>query len=232
MSSAELQVVDDPAAAAAERIVAAAAAGGHVVLTGGSTPGTAYELAAQAEVDWSGATLWFGDERCVPPDDERSNFGLAKRTLLDGLRGAAPRVERMEGERGHEAAARGYEEALRAELGEGTPSFDLLLLGLGPDGHCASLYPHSPQLEERAHLVVGVPEAKLEPFVPRVSMTLPLINAAHEVVFLVSGESKAEAVARAFGPGAQPDGATPSSLVRPASGSLTVLLDSEAAARL
>jgi 6-phosphogluconolactonase len=232
VSAAEVKVVEDPAGAAAERIVACARVGGHVVLTGGSTPAEAYERAATAELDWSEATLWFGDERCVPPDDERSNFGLAKRTLIDRISGAVPAVRRMEGERGPDDGARAYEDTVQADLGQGTPSFNLLLLGLGPDGHCASLYPHSPQLDERERLVVGVPDAKLEPFVPRISMTLLLINAAAEVVFLVAGSSKAEAVRRAFAPDAEGDPATPASLIAPASGRLTVLVDPPAAALL
>lgn len=227
-----MQVLDDPASAAAERIVLAAGAGGHVVLTGGSSPGQAYERAARASIDWSQATLWFGDERCVDPSDERSNYRLAEGTLLSKLTGEPPRVERMQGELGPEAGARQYEGLLREKFGEGTPSFDLLLLGLGPDGHCASLYPHSPQLDERDSLVVGVPDAKLEPYVPRVSMTLTLINAAREVVFLVSGESKADAVLSAFGADSEPGPGTPSSLVAPASGRLTVLLDAPAASKL
>jgi 6-phosphogluconolactonase len=232
MSVAEVQIVSDPAAAAAERIVAAARGGGHVVLTGGSAPGVAYERAAEASIDWTEATLWFGDERCVAPDDDRSNFKLAKTSLLDRLPGGRPRVERMQGELGPEEGAAHYGDLLRETFGAGMPSFDLLLLGLGPDGHCASLYPHSAQLDEREQLVVGVPEAKLEPFVARVSMTLPLINSAREVVFLVSGDSKADAVAAAFGSASTPDPATPASLVAPASGSLTVLLDTPAASRL
>lgn len=226
----DVRVLPDPAAAAADLLARHATAGGHVALTGGSTPGTAYERAAAMDLDWSGATLWFGDERCVEPDDERSNYGMAKRTLLDRIAGAPPRVERMLGERGPDPGADDYEARLRSVFGAGVPSLDLLLLGLGSDGHCASLFPGRPELDVTDRLAVGVPEAGLEPFVPRVTLTLPVLDAAREVVFLVTGAGKAEAAARAFGGTPDPD--TPASLVAPASGSLTVLIDAAAAERL
>lgn len=229
-----LNVLADPAAvaaAAAERLVAAVAAGGHVALAGGSTPAAAYERAAAAAVEWSGATLWFGDERCVPPDDERSNFAMVARALLERLSGPPPRVRRMEGELGPEEAAASYEQALAEELGSGVPRLDLVLLGLGPDGHCASLFPDSPALAVVDRTVVGVARAGLEPFVPRVTLTLATLNAAREVVFMATGESKAAAAARAFG-GAPAAPATPAALVAPFEGSLTVLMDAAAAAGL
>lgn len=231
-AGADIQVIDDPGAAAAELLVAAAGGGEHIALTGGSTPQAAYERAAQAQgVDWGGATLWFGDDRCVAPDDDRSNYGMAKAALLDRIEGAAPAVRRIEGEVGpHEGADR-YEQALRETFGAaGVPSLDLVLLGLGSDGHCASLFPGQATLRERERLVVGVEEAGLEPFVARVSFTLPTINAARRVVFLVTGERKAEPAARAFA--GTPSEDTPASLVAPASGELTVLIDPAAASRL
>ena len=226
----DVRVLAQPAAEAADVLVRHAAAGGHVALTGGSTPGEAYRRAARADADWSGATLWFGDDRCVAPDDERSNFRMARETLLDAIEGPAPAVERILGERGPEAGAEDYEARLRGVFGAGMPELDLVLLGLGPDGHCASLFPGRPELEVVDRLAVGVPEAGLEPFVPRVTLTLPVINAAREVVFLVTGEGKARAAARAFGGEATPD--VPASLVDPASGSLTILVDPPAAAGL
>lgn len=222
----ELRVLADPAAAAAERITSVAAAAGHIVLTGGSTPRAAYELAAAQEVDWSGCTLWFGDERCVGPADELSNYRLARESLLDRLPRAPRAVHRMKGELGPWAGADDYEQAVRADAA----SFDLLLLGLGPDAHCASLFPHSPALAERERLVVGVEQAGMEPLVPRVTLTLPAINGAQEVLFLVTGADKATAVARAFSGVADPG--APASLVAPATGRLTVLLDAAAAAQL
>ncbi|MFL5780401.1 MAG: 6-phosphogluconolactonase [Thermoleophilaceae bacterium] len=227
----EKLVLDDPAEECARRLVAAAASGAHVALTGGSTPRRAYELAAEMDVDWAGATLWFGDERCVPPDDERSNYGMAKAALLDRIGGGAPAVKRMRGEDGPNAGADDYERELRETLGEALPRLDVVLLGLGPDAHVASLFPGQPTLRVGDRAVVGVEQAGHEPFVPRISLTLPVINAARTVVFLVSGDGKAEAVARAFG-GGEPSDDVPASLVRPHSGELVLLLDRAAASRL
>lgn len=222
----ERLVLADPAAAAAERIAAVAAAGGHIVLTGGSTPRAAYELAAAKGVDWSGCTLWFSDERCVAPADELSNYRMARESLLDRLPGPPRAVHRMKGELGPHEGADAYEQQLRAAPAR----FDLMLLGLGPDAHCASLFPRAPALAEEQRRVVGVEQAGMEPLVPRVTLTLPAINGAQEVLFLVAGADKATAVARAFG-GVRDPGA-PASLVAPATGRLTVLLDAAAAAEL
>jgi 6-phosphogluconolactonase len=220
-----LQVSDDPASACAELIAAAVAERGHLVLAGGSTPRAAYEAAAANDNDWSGATVWFGDERCVAPDDERSNFRMVKESLLDRLSGT-PSVHRIEGELGPDEAAASYEGALTAA---GPPEFALVLLGLGPDGHTASLFPRQPTLSVRERLVVGVREAGLEPFVPRVTMTFPALAAGRRIVFLVSGESKAAAVSAAFGPDAKPDPKVPASMLPPFASEVTVLLDPAAA---
>jgi 6-phosphogluconolactonase len=217
-----IEVVDDPAAAVADLLVGAAADGGDLVLTGGSSPERAYELAAAAGADWSGVTVWFSDERCVPPDDERSNFRMVDGALLSRL-DAQPRVMRMQGELGPDAGAEAYAEALGDD-----PRFDLVLLGLGPDAHIASLFPGKPEKHVVDRFVVGVPEAAVEPFVPRISLTLPALNAGRHVVFLVTGESKQEAVRRAFG--SPPDGESPAAHLRPAE--LTVFLDPAAAAGL
>ena len=227
MSGPDIEVLDDPAAAVAERLVVAAAAGQHIVLTGGSTPRAAYEQAADMGGDWSRATIWFGDERCVPPEHEHSNFGMANAALLSRIEPAA--VHRMKGELGPHDGARDYAQQLDEAFGDGfLPEFDLLLLGLGPDAHVASLFPGDPALGEQTKTVVGVETPGMAPLVPRISLTLPVINAASEVVFLVAGEDKAEAVARAFG-GLRPGPDAPASLVRPEQGSLTVLLDPAAA---
>jgi 6-phosphogluconolactonase len=222
--SARLEIVEDPAAACAELLAEAALDGAHIVLTGGNTPRAAYE---QITNPWDGVTVWFGDERCVPPDDERSNYGMAKQTLLDRVNPAA--VYRMRGELGPAAAAAAYELELRDA---GGPRFDLLLLGLGPDGHLASMFPDQESLSERSRFVVGVAEAGFEPFVPRVTLTLPALALAKRIVFLVSGESKADAVAAAFGPEARPDPHVPASLLPPLAGDVRVLLDSAAASRV
>ncbi|HEX8102691.1 MAG TPA: 6-phosphogluconolactonase [Solirubrobacteraceae bacterium] len=215
------------AEAAAERIAAVVKANGHIALAGGSSPKRAYGLLRARGLDFGGATLWYSDDRAVGPDDERSNHRMVAEALLDGLpEELAPRaVHRIEGERGAEAAAEHYEALIRAELGD-APVFDLVLLGLGPDAHCASLFPGKPAIEVRDHLIAAVPEAGMEPYVPRVTFTLPLINDAREVLFMVSGADKAEAVARAFGDPADP--VSPAAHVRPA----RVLLDEAAAAGL
>ena len=169
-SDVEIVVAEDPAQDVAERLAAAARKGGHVVLTGGSTPRIAYGLAAKLETDWTGVEIWWGDERCVPPDDERSNYGMAKEALLDHV--TVGTVHRMRGELGRDQGAELYEQ----ELGE-LERFDLVLLGLGPDGHIASLYPEQPTLDETERRVVGA-EAKLEPYVDRITLTLPMLRRA------------------------------------------------------
>jgi len=227
---AEVNVVEDPGAEAATVLARHAAAGHHIALTGGSTPRGAYQRVATMNLNWSATTLWWGDERCVPPEDERSNFGLAKAALLDAIPEAPPVVRRIKGELGPAAGADDYEAQLRGQFGDDVPVLDLILLGLGPDGHVASLFPGHPEVAETRRRVVGVEEAGVEPYVPRVSLTLPVINAAAEVVFLVTGATKAEAVARAFSD--PPDADTPASLVSPREGSLTVLVDPPAAERL
>jgi 6-phosphogluconolactonase len=216
-------VEDDPAFVVAERLAEAARAGGHVVLTGGEGPRRAYELAAELEPDWAGVDVWWGDERCVPPDDERSNFRLANETLLQRLERRPRGVHRIRGELDPEEAAQTYEEELRGV------TFDLVLNGLGPDGHTASLFPNAPTLDERERLVVAA-EPGPEPFVPRVTLTIPALSNCREMVFLATGEEKADAVKRAFsGP---PSAATPASLVRSEHGETLVVLDEPAASRL
>jgi 6-phosphogluconolactonase len=231
--SVELEVVEDPARACAAMMVGAAAGGGHVVLTGGSTPRTAYEEfvgAVQAvDVDVSQTHFWFGDERCVPPEDDRSNFRLARESIFEPLGDRGGTVHRMSGESGPADGAAAYAAEIEAA---GDPEFDLLLLGLGPDGHCASLFPGQDAVGVRDRSVVGVPQAGLEPFVPRISLTLTTIGRARRVVFLVSGESKADAVSRAFAPAARPSTEVPSSLVPTVAEQVSVLLDPAAASGL
>ena len=213
----------DPAGTVGELLAEQARRGGSIVLTGGSTPGKAYERAAQREADWGRVTLWWGDERCVPPDDERSNFRLARETLLDRL-GAAPlSVHRIRGELEPAEAAAEYDAAL-----EGV-ELDLLLLGLGSDGHMASLFPGSPQLDVDDRRATWGPPG-LDPFVDRVTLTLPSLLAASRIVFLVTGEGKADAVARAFG--SEVSRAVPASLTRLAAATVEVVLDAAAAAGL
>ncbi len=232
--SVEIEVLEDPARACSALLLSAMLHGGDVVLTGGSTPRAAYEELAGAiravGGDLGSTTVWFSDERCVPPHDERSNFRLVKQALIDPLADiTAPTVLRMRGELGPEKGADAYERELQ-EAGE--PEFDFVLLGLGSDGHCASLFPDQASLGERAHLVTGVEEAGLEPFVPRISLTFSALATAKDIVFLVTGESKAEAVAAAFGPDSGPDPHVPASMLVPLASQLKVLLDPAAATRL
>jgi len=219
----ELHVSDDPAAAVGALLAEQAARGGAIVLTGGSTPARAYELAASACPDWGGVELWWGDERCVPPDDERSNYHLARTTLLENLHTPPHTVHRIRGEADPDEAAAELDAALAgAEL-------DLLLLGLGSDAHMASLFPGSPQLEVRDRRATHGP-AGLEPWVERVTFTVPTIVAAKRIVFLVTGAGKAEAVARAFGGEIGPE--APASLARLAPIAVEVFLDAAAAATI
>lgn len=221
---------ENPAATVAEALVEAAERGAQIVLTGGSTPKLAYETAARADADWSGSTIWFSDERCVPPESGLSNFRMATDALLGRImRDRRPDVLRMEGELGPDAGAASYEASVRERLG-GSPRWDLVLLGLGSDAHCASLFPGKPEVSERSRLVTGVQLAGMEPQVPRISLTLPALNGARRVVFLVTGRDKARAVARAFGDA--PDPASPAAHVRPTAGELLVLLDADAAREL
>ena len=217
--NADIRVSDDPAQEAADLLVAA---GGHVAITGGSTPRVTYERAANMREDWSGVHFWFTDERCVPPDHEQSNFGMADRALLSRADGAT--VHRMHGELGPEDGAAAYEN----ELGEfGPDALDFILLGVGPDGHICSLFPGDEALGERERRVVGVETPGMAPLVSRITLTLPVVNSSAQIVFLVTGEDKAEAVERVFrGP---PDPRAPGSLVE---GPAVALLDPAAAARL
>ena len=218
------------AQAAADLLAQRAGEGAHIALAGGSTPGEAYRMAAARLRDWRGAVLWFGDERCVAPDDERSNFNLVERTLLTRVDAAmAPEVERVLGELGPARAADDYDARLRERLGP-AGALDFVLLGLGPDAHTASLFPGKPALAVGDRLAVAVPEPGLEPFVPRVSLTIAALNAAREVAFLVTGAGKAEAMRRAFAP--DPDPSAPAAHVRPAAGRLVVICDEAAAAEL
>ena len=225
MSDVELVVVESPkevAAVVAERLAQAAREGGNVVLTGGKTPEQAYNEAAKRERDWSKVDLWWGDERCVPPDDENSNFGMAKSALLDRLERGPHAIHRIKGELGKDEAAADY----ARELDEAP--LDLLLLGVGPDGHVASLFPNAPTLRQRKKVLPAEPG--LEPFVDRVTLSLPVLRGAGEILFLLAGEAKADAAARAFAAEPSPD--TPASLVRSQDGRTVAILDRAAAAKL
>jgi 6-phosphogluconolactonase len=224
--SLRLEVVADGEAAArfvAERLAEASRAGGHVVLTGGETPRRAYEIAAELEPDWSRTEIWWGDERCVPPDNPWSNYQLAKDALLDRLQIGPAAVHRILGEDDPEEAAAAYEAEMRGV------TFDLILNGLGPDGHTASLFPKAPTLDIRDRLVVAA-DPGLDPFVERITMTIPALENCRTMLYLTTGESKADAVRHAFSE--PPSPSTPASLVRSSLGDTVVVLDREAAALL
>jgi 6-phosphogluconolactonase len=224
----EVRISDQLTEDAARLLCDAAERGGHMVITGGSSPKAAYNRAAELGADWSRTEIWFSDERCVAPDHELSNFHMADEALLSKVETKA--IHRMQGERGPNDGAAEYEKEIGAVFGEGAiPEFDLILLGLGPDAHCASLFPNNPELGIKDRAVAGVEQPGMAPLVPRVTLTFPTLNAGAHVVFLVSGEEKAEAVARAFSGRPGPD--APTSLLQPR-GEYLLLCDRAAAAHL
>ncbi len=204
LNGVAIHIVKEPERLAAGWLVRFASAGGQIALSGGSSVGTVYEAAAELLPEWPDAHVWFGDDRAVPPDDERSNYRLAQETLLARL-ATPPEVHRIHGELGAGEAAERYDREL-----DGV-TLDLALNGIGPDGHTASLFPAAPALEERERRAVAA-EAGLEPFVERVTMTPPVFASARLLLYLVTGESKAEAVRRAFAD--QPGPETPAGLIR------------------
>lgn len=224
--SIELVVAADPedAAARAARLLADAAhAGDNIVLAGGSTPRRAYELAALENGDWSRAEIWWGDERCVASGDERSNFRLVQESLLAGLARPPAGVHRIRVELGAERAAAEYDRELR-----GVP-LGLVLLGIGPDGHTASLFPNSPALVATSRRAVAA-EPGLDPRVGRVTLTPKALAEATHIVFLAVGADKSVAVMRALS--GAPSPTTPASLVRSGNGTTTAIVDAAAAAWL
>ena len=224
--SFDLIVLDDAEAAArrtGELLAEAAHDGGHVALSGGKSPELAHETAAHLHTDRSRVELWWGDERCVPPDDERSNYAMAKRTLVDRVEVRPAAVHRIRGELDPEDAAAEYDDALR------NVRLRLNILGIGPDGHAASLFPDAPGLRERERRAIAAAPG-LEPFVQRVTMTPPMLANADCVLFLIVGEPKADAVRRAFVE--PPDEATPASLIRSKDGQTLVVLDRAAASKI
>ncbi|MDT7604245.1 MAG: 6-phosphogluconolactonase [Acidobacteriota bacterium] len=228
------------ARAAAERFVELANEGAaksgrfSVALSGGSTPRRIYELLAgeelRAAVDWSKVHIFFGDERCVPPDDDESNYRMARETLLSRVSVAPENIHRMTGEGDAVANARLYEDDLRAFFGEvALPAFDLVMLGLGEDGHTASLFPGSRALDERAAWVTANRVEKLGAF--RLTLTAPVINNAAHVMFVVAGAGKAERLREVI-EGARDPHRLPAQLIRPARGTLEWYADRAAAAKL
>jgi 6-phosphogluconolactonase len=168
------------------------------VPSGGSTPKLALEAISQLPgmaSTWRKTHVFFGDERCVSPDDARSNFRMVKATLLDHVGIPYGNIHRIKGELGPEAARAEYAAQLE-EFFDGTPMMDLVHLGLGPDGHVASLFPDGPELASKDAVVWSFPSPGLEPQVARVSLGLSVLNASRNVQFIVTGENKAEVVAK------------------------------------
>jgi 6-phosphogluconolactonase len=216
-----LTAVADPAAAAAKCAEALARAlrealgrrgAVHLALNGGSTPRPVYEQLPALLEDWGAVHLWFGDERCVAPDDEASNYRLAAETLIPGARVPAERVHRMRGELGPDEGARAYaaELAEHLELDDaGLPVLDVAYLGLGPDGHTASLFPGHPALEVTGVATVGIHDASKPP-PERISLSIGCLNAARRRILHAVGADKRDALSRML---AEPDRGTPASLL-------------------
>ena len=234
-STLRLERDADAVARAAAELFAASAhealgrAGRFVVaLAGGSTPRRLYEHLAdephRSRLPWGATVVLFGDERCVAPDHPASNYHMAREALLDHVALAPENVHRLRGELDPAEAAHDYEALLRRE-----PRIDLLLLGIGADGHTASLFPGTTALEERDAWVVANHVPQLGEW--RLTLTLPALSAARQVVFLATGASKARVVAEAFGGAAHPL-VHPCELVVPADGERVVFVDREAAAGL
>jgi 6-phosphogluconolactonase len=223
-----------------ENIQRAVAARGlaRVAISGGSTPRVVFELLAdptapyRAVIPWQKLQLFWVDERCVPPTDADSNYRMTKAAMLDSIPLPPENIHRMEGELDPEEAASRYEATIRNAFrleGAQTPTFDLILLGLGPDGHTASLFPHTDGLNEMSRIVMAnhVPQKD----VWRITLTWPVIVQGREVAFLMEGEEKAAMVQTVFAGTYDPE-EWPAQLIRPATGNLTLLMDSAAAANL
>ncbi len=198
-------------------------------ISGGSTPTALYQRLGSDDwigrFDWDKIVLLFGDDRAVGPDDPNSNFLMARQTLGPLI---SQRLVRIEGEEfDPEVAAANYERRIR-EVG---PRVDCNLLGMGPDGHTASLFPHSPQLNETKRRVVATPVSTLEPFVRRVTFTFPEINSSRKVYFLVTGQDKAARVQEIIN-GPRDVQNVPSTGVHPTDGELKWFLDAGAASKL
>ncbi len=205
-----------------------------VALSGGSTPRALYELLAgevyAPRIPWAGVHVFWGDERCVPPASEESNYRTAHEALLARVPIPESQIHRMRGEDEPLEAARAYERVLLEKFEENPPRFDLILLGMGEDGHTASLFPHSEALDETERWVAAPYVEKLGAH--RLTLTLPVINRARRVIFLVAGEAKAAALHTVLESDADPRD-WPARLVRPVEGGeLIWLVDQEAATQL
>jgi 6-phosphogluconolactonase len=210
----------------------------RIAISGGTTPNAMFALLADPaqpfvkQVPWDKLDLYWVDERCVPPDDADSNYRMTSEALLSKVPLPAERIHRMEGELEPEVAAARYESTIRNTFkleGAETPTFDLILLGMGDDGHTASLFPHTEAINDMTHIVV--PNHVPQKDTWRVTLTWPVINQGREVAFLIEGAAKAQVLREVLLGPYQPD-TYPSQIIRPASGCLTLLLDSAAASKL
>ncbi len=238
-STTELEIAilpdaDAVARAAADIIAESSEAAGDrfsIALSGGHTPSELFETLATepylSRIAWDKWSVWWGDERCVPPTDAMSNYALAAETLLNRVPIPAEHVHRIHGEAGSQAASRAYENELRDHFGSGVPQFDLILLGLGEDGHTASLFPGTQALQETRHPVV--PSVAPWPPRDRVTLSLPVINAARRVVFVVVGREKAHALRMVIAADQEDAQQPPAALVRPVSGAAQFVVDEAAA---
>jgi len=204
----------------------------HLVLCGGMTPRVLYRILDRpprwGRIDWTRTEVWFGDERCVPPDDVQSNFWMANGALLERVPLRDNEVHRIRGEADPETAAAEYEAEILRVFPDGFPRFDLILLGMGADGHTASLFPNSPGLTEEERLVIAA-TAPVEPR-DRVTLTLKVLNAAREVAFLITGAPKAETFSWVIRERIKGDRAKlPAAMVAPTDGQLHWFVDQDAA---
>jgi 6-phosphogluconolactonase len=223
---------------AADRFVALASAAidsrGRftVALSGGSTPRALYELLAERTIDWPRVYIFWGDERCVPPDHPDSNYHMAQQALLSKVNVPIDHIHRMTGEIDPVQAAADYEDQLRHVfeiVPPAFPHFDLILLGLGPDAHTASLFPNTAAIREQQRWVVGHHVEALK--TNRLTLTPPIINLAAHVIFLVAGADKARAVGWVVNGPRDPD-RFPAQIVDPIGGQVTWLIDQAAASAL
>ena len=224
----------------AKKVEQAVAARGvaRIAISGGSTPQATFKLLADpthpflATVPWDKLQLFWVDERCVPPDNPESNYGVCRDLLLTKAPIPQANVFRMEGELDPEEAASRYESTLRNVMkleGAESPAFDLVVLGMGPDGHTASLFPKTAALHEMGRLVIANHVPQKDTW--RITLTWPVINQAAEVAFEIEGPSKTDVLAEVLTGPRDPE-RLPSQLIRPANGKLLFLLDGDAAARL
>jgi 6-phosphogluconolactonase len=210
----------------------------RIAISGGSTPKATFALLAdpaqpwRARMPWSQLDLFWVDERCVPPDDSDSNYRMTREAMLDQVPLKPEQIHRIEGELEPAAAAARYESALRNSFrleGAELPQFDVIQLGMGPDGHTASLFPHTEALHELERLAVANHVKNKDAW--RVTLTWPVINRGAQVFFLIGGADKAQILKEVFS-GPRDSERLPSQLISPASGILTLLLDRAAAALL